>query len=590
MLGAGQRQGGGVELAELEVGERGARRVGEDRRRRRSRPTGSWSAPIAPPLRPWPGSPPGRDRAIVRHDPEAARAVAPDRRRRGAFQHLDAARRRRPSRRAGRSGRDRSGFRPRGRSGARCGLPRARARGRPRCPRRTGPRFGPATGRPPARPRPASHRIEAAQPAARGQRVGGVALGRVAGLERRGEAALRPVARALVERLSRDEHGARARLGDPDRGVEAGGACADDDHVWLSGRSRRPAEYAYPSTGAAAASPLTLFYRHPSSYEHDTGAHPENAARIRAISDADRRRLARARGREAPAADSRAARSRSRPRPPRRDRGLLRGRRRDDRHGHGRLRGLVGGGAARVGRRVRRGRAAAARRGRAAFCALRPPGHHAERDRAMGFCLTNHVAAAAEHARARGCERVLILDWDVHHGNGTEDIFKASADVLYVSIHQSPLYPGTGDIDVHGRGRRRGLHGQPAGSRRRRRRALHRAGRARRGPRRPRSSSRGSSRSRRDTTPTAPIRSRRACVTEEGYRTMAATMAGVASELGRRSSSASRAATTRTRSPRRCWRRSRGSKAGSATSRAPTSLPSPTGRVATAGPSERRAA
>ena len=145
---------------------------------------------------------------------------------------------------------------------------------------------------------------------------------------------------------------------------------------------------------------------------------------------------------------------------------------------------------------------------RAAFCALRPPGHHAERDRAMGFCLTNHVAAAAEHARALGVERVLILDWDVHHGNGTEDIFKSSADVLYVSIHQSPLYPGTGDIVVHGRGRRRGLHGQPAGSRRLRRRALHRPRRARRGAARRGRSSRGSSRSRRDSTPTAPIRSR----------------------------------------------------------------------------------
>ncbi len=89
---------------------------------------------------------------------------------------------------------------------------------------------------------------------------------------------------------------------------------------------------------------------------------------------------------------------------------------------------------------------------RAAFCALRPPGHHAERDRAMGFCLTNHVAAAAEHARTLGAERVLILDWDVHHGNGTEDIFKASSDVLYASIHEWPLYPGTGDISYAGEG------------------------------------------------------------------------------------------------------------------------------------------
>ena len=80
-----------------------------------------------------------------------------------------------------------------------------------------------------------------------------------------------------------------------------------------------------------------------------------------------------------------------------------------------------------------------------AFCGLRPPGHHAERDRAMGFCLFNNVAVATAHAlESLGLERVLVLDWDVHHGNGTEAIFHGSAQVLYTSIHQSPLYPGTG--------------------------------------------------------------------------------------------------------------------------------------------------
>jgi acetoin utilization deacetylase AcuC-like enzyme len=79
------------------------------------------------------------------------------------------------------------------------------------------------------------------------------------------------------------------------------------------------------------------------------------------------------------------------------------------------------------------------------FSAHRPPGHHAEAARAMGFCLFNNVAVAARHALdARGLERVMILDWDVHHGNGTNDIFHEDDRVLFVSIHQSPLYPGTG--------------------------------------------------------------------------------------------------------------------------------------------------
>ncbi len=88
-----------------------------------------------------------------------------------------------------------------------------------------------------------------------------------------------------------------------------------------------------------------------------------------------------------------------------------------------------------------------------AFCGTRPPGHHAERERSMGFCLFNNAAVAAAHARAaHGIERVLILDWDVHHGNGTEAIFYDSPDVLYASIHQDPLYPGTGAATDFGGG------------------------------------------------------------------------------------------------------------------------------------------
>jgi acetoin utilization deacetylase AcuC-like enzyme len=89
----------------------------------------------------------------------------------------------------------------------------------------------------------------------------------------------------------------------------------------------------------------------------------------------------------------------------------------------------------------------------AAFCGLRPPGHHAERARAMGFCLFNNVSVAARRARdAHGVERVLVLDWDVHHGNGTNAIFHEDPGVLFVSIHQWPLYPGTGAADDAGSG------------------------------------------------------------------------------------------------------------------------------------------
>jgi len=90
---------------------------------------------------------------------------------------------------------------------------------------------------------------------------------------------------------------------------------------------------------------------------------------------------------------------------------------------------------------------------RTGFAATRPPGHHASEDRAMGFCLVNHVAVAARHLQATGrASRVAIVDWDVHHGNGTQDIFYDDPSVYYLSLHQAPLFPGTGSAAERGAG------------------------------------------------------------------------------------------------------------------------------------------
>ncbi len=93
------------------------------------------------------------------------------------------------------------------------------------------------------------------------------------------------------------------------------------------------------------------------------------------------------------------------------------------------------------------------------FCAVRPPGHHATATRGMGFCIFNHVAVAARYLQKKhGLERVAIIDWDVHHGNGTEEIFIEDPSVLYISLHQENIYPYTGMADQRGRGKAEGTN------------------------------------------------------------------------------------------------------------------------------------
>jgi acetoin utilization deacetylase AcuC-like enzyme len=200
------------------------------------------------------------------------------------------------------------------------------------------------------------------------------------------------------------------------------------------------------------------FFRHPASLEHDTGrGHPERADRIRAIeAELDSREWLGWQPREAPAASEEqllrvhppeyvarvrdmSARSEAfdmdTPTSPGSYEAALRG---------------AGGACALVESLLTDGQ-------HAGFSALRPPGHHAERATAMGFCLFANVAIAARHALdSLGAERVLVLDWDVHHGNGTNALFHDSREVLFVSIHQFPFWPGTGARDDVGEGEAEG--------------------------------------------------------------------------------------------------------------------------------------
>jgi acetoin utilization deacetylase AcuC-like enzyme len=202
--------------------------------------------------------------------------------------------------------------------------------------------------------------------------------------------------------------------------------------------------------------PTPVFLSHPSSLEHDTGDHPERILRIERVGAvleqrdwlgyeridspaAHRDMLARVHAAahiERIAETSRAGGGQLDP-----DTLVSAGSYTAALH--------AAGGAVELVRRLVQGGS-----GQVGFSAHRPPGHHAIAARAMGFCLFNNVAVAARHAIASlGLERVMILDWDVHHGNGTSDIFWDQDDVLFVSIHQLPLYPGSGRAPELGRDR-----------------------------------------------------------------------------------------------------------------------------------------
>jgi acetoin utilization deacetylase AcuC-like enzyme len=200
----------------------------------------------------------------------------------------------------------------------------------------------------------------------------------------------------------------------------------------------------------------TLLFTHPSAAEHDTGrGHPERADRIRAVMAAlDADRFAPLDRREAPPATL--------------DQ-IVRVHRRD--YAEALLAAVPKEGMVRIdadtamspasGEAALRAAGALcaaidgvmAGEGSAAFCAMRPPGHHAEPGRGMGFCLFNSVAVGAAHARAvHGLERVAVVDFDVHHGNGSQAAFERDASVLFASSHEYPLYPGTGAADECGVG------------------------------------------------------------------------------------------------------------------------------------------
>jgi len=200
----------------------------------------------------------------------------------------------------------------------------------------------------------------------------------------------------------------------------------------------------------------TLLYAHPACLEHDPGRHhPESAARLRAVFDtlADPE-FARLERREAPEAT---LEDLLRVHPRAHVERLLRS---VPKSGHvgidaDTILSPASGAAAlrAAGAVIAATDAVAAREADNAFCAVRPPGHHAEPERAMGFCLFNNIAIGALRARAvHNLNRIAVVDFDVHHGNGTQAAFEADSGLFYASTHQSPLYPGTGSASETGVG------------------------------------------------------------------------------------------------------------------------------------------
>jgi acetoin utilization deacetylase AcuC-like enzyme len=198
----------------------------------------------------------------------------------------------------------------------------------------------------------------------------------------------------------------------------------------------------------------TALFRSLAFRQHDTGDHPENAGRLLAIDTALERLNLLAGRPEIPfhaAPDDLLARVH--------DPRYIAGIREFSAQGGGWLDAdtPVGPHSAEVaalaaGAGVAAVEAALDGRAQRGFVLARPPGHHATPSRGMGFCLFNSIAVAAAHALARGLDRVLIVDWDVHHGNGTQDAFYESDEVLFCSVHQWPLYPGTGAASERGVG------------------------------------------------------------------------------------------------------------------------------------------